>query len=182
MVIFEQQFEDILVLGQKMAELDDIDDFTKMNVAAGLVLACRHLVNMGDKTRAREGLIAATKFSGGKITIIKEIISLMLVIGDYKTAEAIFSKFAGDDINAHEYQLMALELHSFNGDPGSVLRQAQLMQKNGIVDRVLYEVMIVATHKIGGDQDSIQKLIAQAERILPKEGDYFRKILTKFRS
>ncbi|WP_127718126.1 hypothetical protein [Halobacteriovorax sp. HLS] len=172
--LLNKQYDDLLNFSKFFQSLDEKSPSLRTNIAASLVICGKYYFESGNNTKAIQVLLEATKSSMGKLQIIQNIVQTLILNKEVKVARDILYKFEPLHANDENYQILEVELASYNNDNTTVSKKGLPLIQKGIVNKTLYQAVIKTSIQTNRKKDFINELIDTAIGHFPSDATLFK--------
>ncbi|EQC47367.1 hypothetical protein [Bacteriovorax sp. Seq25_V] len=153
----------------------DLDQQTKLNIAAALALAGKAL--MKDKPNlAGEALNDSIAISGGQnFNILQMVINSIIEESEnYDLAQKFIEKYRHNYTDIKPFLALEFDVFKRSRNAGEIFKEGIELIKNDIKSFSIYDSLISASISIGRRQEAIEDLVFEACREFPDYCDQFK--------
>jgi DNA-binding response OmpR family regulator len=157
----------VIIANKKFELLDEVfellskhhikDQFAKIPLAAGFVMASLNRLENGEKEKAKFYALKAVTYSCSKLQILSRAMEVLLQVSTPKEIEDIYSNLELDETMV-ESRILSLKLIKTFSSKERVLQECQKLLNEKVVDPELYQLTISCMKEIGKSPHDILHL------------------------
>ncbi len=154
----------VIIANKKFGLLDELfdlfsqhkteDQFAKIPLAAGFVMASRNHLENSQNDKAKSYALKGVEYSCSKFQIMSRALEILMILGAKEEAERAYTESLAD-LNTNEEKIFDLRLKSIIYPRPKVLIDCQKLLSEKIVDPDLYQITITCLKEIGKDPEEI---------------------------
>jgi tetratricopeptide (TPR) repeat protein len=176
--VLNQSHDDVLSIAEDLMADDRISSEVRSHTAAGLVVAGKHFLRIGEAETALQTFKKADFMGRSGISILKEIALTLLAAGKDEEASHYIAKLPDEEKNSPEIRLAQLRaLESAGGTPEEILRLGRALQDREIIDPDLYELVIKASVELKRRYSLIEAIVSEAVEHFPEQKSRYQRWL-----
>lgn len=179
LAVVRGQYEEVTQFHELYSKFDVVDPNVKNALAAGMVVAAKHLFKEKQPEKARDYLMKAEKVGDINAEVLKEIVSLWFRMGALQEAQDLLARVPPSLPDAALVRVGELEYLDSTGAPEVVLQLASELLNKNVEDVKLYKIAIRRYVEAGKDPKIIQDLIDKASKQFPDRKAVFEGLLPK---